>query len=160
MSDEDGVIHCVVTGEIYDHERIRADMKKEGFSFKSKSESELVVQLWKRDGINLLFSLRGEFAFVLYDGHWRLLFSARDRFEIKPLYYMISNGRILFASEMKAFMGLGWKAEWDIDAIVHGCDLGDRHTVFKSVFKLAADILLFVAPLATSEPRGIGTSRI
>ncbi|KAJ6573549.1 putative asparagine synthase [Mycena vulgaris] len=146
MSDENGLIHCVVTGEIYDHERIRADMEKEGFSFKSKSDSELVVQLYKRDGINLLFSLRGEFAFVLYDVKRRLLFAARDRFGIKPLHYTISNGRILFASEMKALMGLGWNAEWDIDSIVHSGDLGDERTVFKGVFKLAAGHLALCGP--------------
>ncbi|KAJ6573581.1 putative asparagine synthase, partial [Mycena vulgaris] len=146
MSDENGLIHCVVTGEIYDHERIRANMEKEGFSFKSKSDSELVLQLYKRDGINLLFSLRGEFAFVLYDVKRRLLFAARDRFGIKPLHYTISNGRILFAREMKAFMGLGWNAEWDIDSIVHSGDLGDERTVFKGVFKLAAGHLALCGP--------------
>ncbi|KAJ7140709.1 putative asparagine synthase [Mycena epipterygia] len=124
MSDEDELIHCVVTGEIYDHERIRGEMKKEGFSFKSKSDSELVVQLYKRDGVNLLFSLRGEFAFVLYDVKRHLLFAARDRFGIKPLYYTISNGRVL---------------------IVHNGDLGDDRTVFKGVFKLAAGHLALCA---------------
>ncbi|KAJ7111716.1 putative asparagine synthase [Mycena epipterygia] len=137
--DEDEPTHRAVTGEIYDHERIRGEMEKAGFSFKSKSDSELVVQLYKRDGINLLFSLHGEFAFVLFDVKRRLLFAARDRFNfgIKPLYYTISNGRVLFASEMKAFMGLGWKAEWDVDSIVHNGELGDERTVFKGVFKLA-----------------------
>ncbi|KAJ7457816.1 nucleophile aminohydrolase [Mycena latifolia] len=135
MSDEDQLIHCVVNGEIYDHERIRGELESEGYSFKSKSDSELVVQLYKRDGINLLFHLRGEFAFVLYDVKRRLLFAARDRFGIKPLNYTVSNGRILFASEIKAFMGLGWKAEWDIDSIVHNGEVGDERTVFKRVHK-------------------------
>ncbi|KAJ7615950.1 putative asparagine synthase [Roridomyces roridus] len=139
MSDEDELIHCVVTGEIYDHDRIRAEMQRDGcFSFKTKSDSELVVQLYKRDGMNLLFSLRGEFAFVLYDKKRQLLFAARDRFGIKPLYYTVSNGRVLFASEMKAFMGLGWKAEWDLDSIVQHGDLSDERTVFKGAFKLGA----------------------
>ena len=79
--------------------------------------------------------LRGEFAFVLYDVKRRLLFAARDRFGIKPLYYTVSNGCILFASEMKAFMGLGWQAEWDIDSIVHNADFGDERTVFKGARK-------------------------
>ncbi|KAJ7615386.1 putative asparagine synthase [Roridomyces roridus] len=138
MSDEDELIHCVVTGEIYDHDRIRAEMQRDGFSFKTKSDSELVVQLYKRDGMNLLLSLRGEFAFVLYDMKRRIFFAARDRFGIKPLYYTVSNGRVLFASEMKAFMGLGWKAEWDVSSIVHNGDLGDERTVFKGAFKLGA----------------------
>jgi asparagine synthase (glutamine-hydrolysing) len=80
--------------------------------------------------------LRGEFAFVLYDLKRRLLFVARDRFGIKPLYYTISNGRILFASEMKAFMGLGWQAEWDIDSIVNNGNFGDDRTLFKGVQKV------------------------
>ncbi|KAJ7762649.1 putative asparagine synthase [Mycena metata] len=138
LSDEDQLIHCVVTGELYDHERIRAELLKQGYSFKTKSDSELVVQLYKRDGINLLFHLRGEFAFVLYDVKRRLLFAARDRFGIKPLYYTVSNGRILFASEIKAFMGLGWKAEWDIDSIIHNGEVSDERTVFKGVQKLPA----------------------
>ncbi|KAF8157456.1 putative asparagine synthase [Mycena galopus ATCC 62051] len=138
MSDEDDLIHCVVTGELYDHERIRAELESKGHTFKTKSDSELVVQLYKRDGINLLFHLRGEFAFVLYDVKRRFLFAARDRFGIKPLYYTVSNNRILFASEIKAFMGLGWKAEWDIDSIVHNGEVSDERTVFKGVQKLAA----------------------
>ncbi|KAJ7140776.1 hypothetical protein C8R44DRAFT_974542 [Mycena epipterygia] len=146
MSDEDELIHCVVTGEIYDHERIRGEMEEAGFSFKTKSDSELVVQLYKRDGVNLLFSLRGEFAFVLYDVKRRLLFAARDRFGIKPLYYTIANGRVLFASEMKAFMGLGWKAQWDLDSIVHNGELGDDRTVFKGVFKIAPGHLALCGP--------------
>ncbi|KAJ7244947.1 putative asparagine synthase [Mycena rebaudengoi] len=107
LSDEDQLIHCVVTGEIYDHERIRDELQSQGYSFKSKSDSELVVQLSSR----------------------------ATRFGIKPLYYTVDNGRILFASEMKAFMGLGWKAEWDIDSIVHSGELGDDRTVFKGVKK-------------------------
>lgn len=153
MSDEEELIHCVVTGEIYDHDRIRDEMERQGFTFKSKSDSELVVQLWvnpsmfwspvqllsfryKRDGINCVANLRGEFAFVLYDTKRRQIFAARDRFGIKPLYYTVSNDRILFASEMKAFMGLGWKAEWDLDSIVHSGDIGDDRTVFNGVRKV------------------------
>ncbi|KAJ7162406.1 putative asparagine synthase [Mycena filopes] len=137
MSDEDNVIHCVVTGELYDHERIRAELQAQGHSFKTKSDSELVVQLYKRDGINLLTALRGEFAFTLYDAKRRLLFVARDRFGIKPLYYTISKGRIMFASEMKAFMGLGWKAQWDVESIAESGDFADDRTLFKGVKKLA-----------------------
>ncbi|KAF7355677.1 Asparagine synthetase domain-containing protein [Mycena sanguinolenta] len=134
LSDADDTIHCVVTGEIYDHERLRAEMEEQGYSFKSKTDSELVVQMYKRDGFNLLFNLRGEFAFVLYDRKRRLLFVARDRFGIKPLYYTVSNGRVLFASEIKAFMGLGWQARWDIESIVQ---LGDERTLLHGVQKLA-----------------------
>ncbi|KAF7376894.1 Asparagine synthetase domain-containing protein [Mycena sanguinolenta] len=138
LSDEENLIHCVVTGEIYDHDRIRTEMKSQGYSFKTKSDSELVVQLYKRDGFNLLFHLRGEFAFVLYDVKRRLLFAARDRFGIKPLYYTVSDGCILFGSEAKTFISHGWRAEWDIASIVNYADFGDERTFFKGVKKLPA----------------------
>jgi asparagine synthetase B (glutamine-hydrolysing) len=91
---------------------------------------------YKHDGFNLLSSLRGEFAFVLYDSKRQLLFAARDRFGIKPLYYTMSEGRLLLASEMKAFLPLGWKPEWDIDSIMHNGDFSDDRTVFKGVRKV------------------------
>ncbi|KAF7349626.1 Asparagine synthetase domain-containing protein [Mycena sanguinolenta] len=146
LSDENERIHCVVTGEIYDHERIRDELIAQGFTFKTKSDSELVVQLYKRDGLDLLSSLRGEFAFVLYDSTRRLMLAARDRFGIKPLYYTISDGRLLIASEMKAFLAFGWKAKWDIDSVVHNGDLGDDRTVFKGVNKLMAGHSLVFRP--------------
>ncbi|KAJ6494705.1 putative asparagine synthase [Mycena vitilis] len=136
LSDEDDLIHCVVAGEFYDHDRIRAEMQSQGYSFKSKSDSELVVQLYKRDGFNCLFHLRGEFVFILYDVKRRLQFVARDRFGIKPLYYTVSNGCTMFGSEIKSFMGLGWKAEWDLDSIVQNGIFGDDRTVFKGVKKM------------------------
>ncbi|KAF8205841.1 asparagine synthase-domain-containing protein [Mycena galopus ATCC 62051] len=124
LSDEEDLVHCVVAGEIYDHDRIRAELQSQGYPFKSKSDSELVVQLYKRDGFNCLFNLRGEFTFVLYDVKRRLQFVARDRFGIKPLYYTVSNGCVMFGNEMKTFAPLGWKPEWDLDSIVQNAAAG------------------------------------
>ncbi|KAJ7056407.1 putative asparagine synthase [Mycena amicta] len=138
LSDEDEYIHCIVNGEIYDHDRIRAEMQTQGYVFKTQSDSELAVQLYKRDGVNCLAHLRGEFAFILYDAKRHLLFAARDRFGIKPLYYTIHDGCIMFASEIKAFLALGWKAEWDIESIVHNGELSDERTPFSGVQKLPA----------------------
>ncbi|KAJ7487266.1 putative asparagine synthase [Mycena galericulata] len=146
LSDEDGLIHCIVTGEIYDHERIRCELEAKGSVFKTKSDSELVVHLYKHESLNFLSSLRGEFAFVLYDSKRRLLFAARDRFGIKPLYYTVSEGRLLIASEMKAFLPFGWKAEWDIDSVVQNGDFSDDRTVFKGVNKLMAGHSLLFRP--------------
>lgn len=80
----------------------------------------------------MLFHLRGEFAFVLYDSRRRRLFAARDRFGIKPLYYTLDGkGRLLLASEMKAFLAYDWKAEWDVKSIVQMWEFTDMRTVFK-----------------------------
>ncbi|KAF7334920.1 Asparagine synthetase domain-containing protein [Mycena venus] len=153
LSDEDELVHCVVTGEIYDNDRLRAELHSQGYSFKTHSDSELVVQLYKRDRFNLLLNLRGEFAFVLYDLKRRFLFAARDRFGIKPLYYTTFKGCIMFASEMKAFMGLGWQAEWDIDSIVHSGDFGGERTVFKGVQKLPPGYLAICRATGQIETR-------
>ncbi|KAJ7236325.1 nucleophile aminohydrolase [Mycena rebaudengoi] len=118
LSDENDRIHCVVTGEIYDHERIRGELIAQGSIFKTKSDSELVVQLYKQYGLDLLSSLRGEFAFVLYDSIRCLMFAARDRFGVKPLYYTISDRTLLIASEIKAFLPFGWKAEHNMQPII------------------------------------------
>ncbi|KZP16702.1 putative asparagine synthase [Athelia psychrophila] len=136
LSDEDEVIHCVVNGELYDYANIRSDLEAKGSIFKTQSDSELVVQLYKHHGVDLFPLLRGEFAFVLYDKRRHLLFSARDRFGIKPLYYTLSGGRLLLASEAKAFPALGWKPEWDLESIVNNGNLTDDRTIFKGVFKL------------------------
>ncbi|KAJ7070125.1 putative asparagine synthase [Mycena amicta] len=138
LSDEEETIQAVVTGEIYDHERIRTELQGQGYTFKTKSDSELVVQLYKRDGTNLFTHLRGEFAFVLYDAKRRLLFAARDRFGVKPLYYTVCNGCIMFASEMKAFLGLGWQPEWNMDVVVQLNPISDERTVFRGVERLPA----------------------
>jgi asparagine synthase (glutamine-hydrolysing) len=64
-----------------------------------------------------LSQLRGEFALCLYDETRDLFVAARDRYGIKPLFWTIVDGRLLVASEMKVFLPLGWKPEWDVRSI-------------------------------------------
>lgn len=71
-----------------------------------------------------------------------MLFAARDRFGIKPLYYTLSEGRVLIASEIKALIGLGWEAQWDVDSIVHMGDYNDDRTCFRGVSKVCSNIYL------------------
>jgi asparagine synthetase B (glutamine-hydrolysing) len=100
-----------------------------------------IIRRYKHHGFNLLSSLRGEFAFVLYDSNRQILFAARDRFGIKPLYYTVADGRLLIASEMKAFLPFGWKAQWDIDSVVQNGDFSDDRTIFKGVNKVSPLVL-------------------
>ncbi|KAK7054624.1 hypothetical protein VNI00_003087 [Paramarasmius palmivorus] len=129
LHDED--IHAVVNGEIYDYAAMRKELEAKGCHFK-----------YKVHGQNLVHYLRGEFAFVLYDAKRKLLFGARDRFGIKPFYYTVVNGCLMIASEMKALLPLGWKAEWDVESIVQMGDYNDNRTIFKDVYKLPAAHLL------------------
>ncbi|KAJ6594362.1 putative asparagine synthase [Mycena capillaripes] len=136
LSDDTETVHCVVNGELYDYATIRADLESKGAKFKTQSDSELVLQLYKQYGLALTAHMRGEFAFVLYDQKRRLILAARDRFGIKPLYYTRANGRLLVASEIKAFLPFGFQAQWNVESIVHQGEYADDRTIFQGVYKL------------------------
>lgn len=137
MSDDLNGVHCVVAGELYDYAELRAHLEAKGVQFKTDSDSEVVLGLYAHYGLDLFPYLRGEFTFALYDLKRGRLVVARDRFGIKPLYYTMSQGRWIFANEIKAFLGYGWKAKWDRDSIMHLGEFGDQRTVFQGVSKLA-----------------------
>ncbi|KAJ7151782.1 putative asparagine synthase [Mycena crocata] len=118
LSDEDGLMQCVVTGVIYDHERLRDEMERQGYSFKTKSDSELVVQLYKRNGFNLLFNLRGEFVSCAFRPQTALL----HRLE-----------RSHFIRQRDPGFNGSWQAEWDIDSLVNRGESSDDRTLFKGV---------------------------
>ena len=135
MADLQGSVHVVVNGEFYGYEDLRAELSH-SYSFHTASDSELLIALYKRDGLNCLSYLRGEFAFVLYDSQRQLLFAARDRFGVKPLFWTILEGRLLIASEAKAFLAYGWQPEWDVRSIVEDGWLHDERTLFRGVRKV------------------------
>jgi len=98
----DGDLMLTQNGELYDYKRIRADLATRGARFQSKSDSELVIHLYQRFGLDeMLRQCRGEFAFALYDKQHDRLMLVRDRFGIKPLYWSENNGCLVFGSELK-----------------------------------------------------------
>jgi asparagine synthase (glutamine-hydrolysing) len=98
----DGRLMLTKNGELYDYQRIRADLTSRGDRFQTKSDSEMVMHLFPRTGLDgMLPHLRGEFAFALYDKDSERLMLVRDRFGIKPLYWAEIEGGIVFGSELK-----------------------------------------------------------
>ncbi|KAF2759253.1 asparagine synthase [Pseudovirgaria hyperparasitica] len=134
--DPEECIHVVVNGELYGHDAIREDLIRGGHSFKSQCDSEIVVALYKEHGLSLLSRLRGEFAFSLYDSRTKLFMAANDRYGIKPLYYTVQHGRLLVASEMKAFLPFDWTPEWDVQALWDNAWISDKRTIFRDVYRL------------------------
>ncbi|RDA95365.1 hypothetical protein CP533_3540 [Ophiocordyceps camponoti-saundersi (nom. inval.)] len=140
LHSKDNSIHAVVMGEIYDYDRLReCCITKDGYNFRSESDSELVIALYTIHGAPGLFEhLRGEFSFVLFDERegTRKIIAARDRFGIKPLLWTVVDDRVVLAAEAKAFLPMGWEPEWDVPGITNcGWFLDDR-TIFKGVKKL------------------------
>ena len=89
-------------GELYDYQRLRADLTSRGARFVTKSDSEIIMHLYPRLGLErTLPQLRGEFAFALYDREDDAVHLVRDRFGIKPLYWARIDGGLVFGSELK-----------------------------------------------------------
>jgi len=106
MCNEDGSIWIVFNGEIYNHAQIRAELQAlGGHTWKTDhSDTEVILHAFEQWGIECVHRFRGMFAFALWDGRKRELWLVRDRIGVKPLYYSVHHGRIVFASEIKALL--------------------------------------------------------
>jgi asparagine synthase (glutamine-hydrolysing) len=113
IASEDEALRIIVNGEFYDFERAQRDLERRGHRLRTRSDSEIALHLYEDYGTACLRHLRGEFAFVLWDGPNESLFAARDRFGIKPLYYTTHHGTLYLASEIKALLAAGVPARWD-----------------------------------------------
>ena len=100
--DAETNVAVMLNGEIYNIEALRADLAKAGCKFHTDLESEVISELYKRDGLDFATQLKGMFAIAILDGNQLIL--ARDRFGIKPLYYAKIGQRVLFGSEIKAIL--------------------------------------------------------
>ena len=123
LSNADESLVAVVNGEFYDYQGIRRELEEDGYKFKTRSDSEILLGLYTKYGTRCLKYLRGEFAFVLYDAKNRLIFAARDYFGIKPLFYVVDNQAIYFASEAKALKDLGISLNIDEKNFVQSFEL-------------------------------------
>ena len=104
ISNEDGSVWIVFNGEIYNYKELREVLLSQGHVFKTRTDTEVIVHLYEEFGERCVEKLRGMFAFAIWDDRRKLLFIARDRLGIKPLYYASSSKSLLFASEMKAIL--------------------------------------------------------
>lgn len=105
MRSADGRYTIVFNGEIYNYRELRAELIAQGVQFRSRSDTEVLLQLFVREGEAMLSKLRGMFAFAIWDDAEKHLFIARDRVGIKPLYYLHRPGdRLYFGSEIKAII--------------------------------------------------------
>ena len=140
MASEDGSVHIIHNGEVYNFREIRQTLEGYGHQFRSASDTEVILNGYLQWGIDCLKRFVGMFAFALWDGREKCLFLARDRLGGKPLYYHFSRGTLFFASELKALMALSaFKRDIDPDAIplfLHYQYIPAPRTIFKNTYKL------------------------
>jgi asparagine synthase (glutamine-hydrolysing) len=139
MTSEDGSLVLTYNGEVYNFREIRAELAKEGYRFRSETDSEVVLAAYHRWGKASLSHLNGMFAFAIYDRTKAKLFLARDRLGVKPLYYYWDGSKLLFASELKALLANGVRPRIHVPALAQFFTYRFNHgsqTVLENVHKL------------------------
>ena len=139
VSNEDESVWVVFNGEIYNYQELRADLIRRGHRFATNSDTETLVHLYEEKGAEGLASLRGMFAFCIWDSRKRKILLARDRFGKKPLYYAALPGGLYFASELKCLRVAGVPLDEDREALRLYFQFGyipDPFTAFRAVRKL------------------------
>jgi asparagine synthase (glutamine-hydrolysing) len=107
MFSTDGALGIVFNGEIYNYRELRASLERGGTRFHSESDTEVLLELYRRDRDSMLGLLRGMFAFLIWDKRERRMFVARDPYGIKPLYFSDDGGTLRVASTVKALVAGG-----------------------------------------------------
>jgi asparagine synthase (glutamine-hydrolysing) len=146
ISNEDGSIHVVQNGEIYNYRELRRELERRGHTFKTRGDTEVLAHLYEERGPGFVEELRGMFAIAVWDSRRRRLLVGRDRFGIKPLYYRVASGVLSFGSELKALLRQpGFSREVDLDALeafLAFNSIPAPLTIFKQARKLPAGHLL------------------
>jgi asparagine synthase (glutamine-hydrolysing) len=139
MLSQDKQVGITFNGEIYGYREIKADLK--GYQFRTTSDTEVILALYRTYGDDLLRHLPGMFAFALWDEREQTLFAARDRFGEKPFYYAWGReGEFLFASEIKSLLASGlFQPKLNRAALTHYLRrlyVHPRETIYENVFVL------------------------
>jgi asparagine synthase (glutamine-hydrolysing) len=142
MYSDDRRFVIVYNGEVYNHPALKAELEQSGTRYRTRSDTETVLRLLERDGTGAVQRLRGMFALALWDRQERQLLLVRDRYGVKPLYYVHQrDGSLIFASEIKALLpALPGRPGLNLDALpdflANHAPSGED-TLFKGVRRLA-----------------------
>ncbi|MBP9150862.1 MAG: asparagine synthase (glutamine-hydrolyzing) [Flavobacteriales bacterium] len=140
LSNAHGNIWITFNGEVYNYQEEREKLIQKGYQFKTRTDTEVIVNLYEEYGENCVDHLRGMFAFVIWDQRKNLLFGARDRFGIKPFYYYLDNEQFVWGSEIKVIRAANG-VQYDLNAaalddyVTYGYILSER-SIFTTIKKL------------------------
>ena len=157
MLTRDGRYALTYNGEIYNFQELRAELEALGYQFRSRTDSEVLLNAYAEWGEKALDRFNGMFAFAIWDKLERRLFLARDRYGIKPLYYTQKGNVFLFGSEIKALLvHPAYRTDLDKEALLEYFTFQNfftDRTLFKDVLVLPAGFHMTVADGITRGPR-------
>ena len=106
FASDDGRYYLTYNGEIYNYIELREELRTLGWTFRTRTDKEVLLKAYQQFGVDCLSKFNGIFAFAIYDTKQESIFLVRDHFGIKPLYYTAHNSKYYFASEIKALRSL------------------------------------------------------
>lgn len=145
MSSRNGRHWMVFNGEVYNFPEIRRELTAKGFGFKTGTDTEVVLASYEAWGLGCLQRFNGMWAFALFDSEAKKLILCRDRFGVKPLYYIQKEGILAFASEIKSLAQLVPLHPYlgsVFDYLMFGWEGGEGTTIFADVFELEPGTVL------------------
>ncbi len=138
MTDITGNYTITFNGEIYNYQSIKTELQHLGYQFKNQSDTEVILVAYAHWGITAFDRFNGMFAFALFDKRLQKVYLVRDQSGMKPLYYQVKNGQLLFASEIRAFRKIGISQEnqdWRILFLAFGF-IPEPQTILQDVLML------------------------
>ena len=139
MENEVGNLFITYNGEVYNFSELRDDLVNLGFSFRSNTDTEVVLKAYEMWGEDSFSKLNGMFSYCIYDRDKELIYLVRDQAGIKPLYYSFVDDNLTFASEIKSFYvtNQNWEKseDWQIYLLLFG-HLPEPYTILKDVYML------------------------
>ncbi|HEV2829033.1 MAG TPA: asparagine synthase (glutamine-hydrolyzing) [Pyrinomonadaceae bacterium] len=148
-------VWLVFNGEIYNHKLLRAGLEQRGHVYRSLTDTETILHLYEERGLDFVNEIEGDFAIALWDAERAQLVLVRDRVGVKPLYYYQKNGRLIFASEIKAILKHPQiSSEIHEDSLYHYLTFLTTpapQTLFRDIQKLPAGHMLLIKRDGTTE---------
>jgi asparagine synthase (glutamine-hydrolysing) len=156
MSSADGLRHIILNGEIYNYLELRAELASMGHVFRTRSDTEVLLEAWGAWGAGALDRVVGMYAFAVLDESKQTLVLARDQFAIKPLYYTLVRGQLAFASEIPPLLslpGVGRAVDPGplADFLSRGVNNHAGHTMFADVRELPGAHFALAIPAVPRE---------
>lgn len=137
LSNQDNTLFAIVNGEFYDYQQIKYDLSLEGYQFKTKTDSEIILALYEKYADECFSKLNGEFAGVIYDVKADKLIIFRDRHGVKPLVFKQQGDGLIISSEIKPILKLDkTQPEWNVDYLKQFFSWNNTqdNTIFKDIY--------------------------